>query len=107
MGVIEDYQQALRDREAARSAATSIAGIVRQAGAAMEHWTEVMVSNLPPGDWPADIVLRRSTKTINGATWPTAEQIAKAFIGYHQAAKSAQESFERIPLEQRIGLEKP
>lgn len=105
--VITAYQNALREVDRASKEAARLAKIVEEAGRALTYWGRVMVVNSPGGIYPPRIANAPYTSRIDAGTWPTAEQIHKALVAYHEARTAQQSAWDAIPEADRVGLTPP
>ncbi|MBA3530578.1 MAG: hypothetical protein H0T73_01465 [Ardenticatenales bacterium] len=103
---ISNYQRAIAALQAASARAEQYGALVTQTATSLREWKKVVMTNVE-GEFPADLVAGRNTKSINGVDWPTAQQLADTLLNYHNAKKAVDTAWQAISEEQRQILQPP
>jgi len=97
---IAEYQTATQKFEAAVRKAEQVVQTITDAAAKLRDWRHVGVSNINVG-------LPLTANAINGAIWPTAQQLAEALADYHSTLHEVGNAYRRIPTQQRQVIQPP
>lgn len=88
------YAGALAKLEQTKKHMEAMAEVVRQASAILYQWRTIKVTHVAGANSLPGV---RPTGTIDGARWPTAEQLAGGITAYYQALQEARDAHEAIP----------
>jgi hypothetical protein len=97
---IESYQAAMNEYDAAKQKCQQLSNFISQAAKILHNWPKATVANVT-GNFPPELVTRRSEASINGKDWPTAQQIADALCDFHAKQLAMSNAYDRIPQSQR------
>lgn len=103
---VQLYQSKLRAKKDAEAMAEEMVFRVRSFSDRLKDWKRTVVSNMP-GVYPASLTFNRSTPSIDGNTWPTAQQVNEALGMYHTAVSELMSAWTAIPEERKEGLMPP
>jgi hypothetical protein len=105
---ISTYQRAMQKYESARKAADELAKKITEAADMLTFgkWTQVVMSGWKES-YPPELLSIPYPSIIDSNQWPTAEQLHKTLIEWHQAEFDLKTAFEALPENQRSALKHP
>lgn len=99
---IADYQEARRNFAAAKAHAEEVCKVVTDAGQVLRNWPWVGISNKADANFPTG-----SKWYIDATKWPRIDDLTKSMQLAHEAHWALQNAWERIPAQDREGLQSP
>jgi hypothetical protein len=91
------FSAAMAELDAATAVVKNMIQLIENGARVLQKWQTVAVVNIPEGNSLPGI---RPSGTINGLTWPTAQELGDALTRYHAALKKAQHAW--TPLSDQI-----
>jgi hypothetical protein len=98
------YLDALRELQQREGEVLRMVSIIQRAAKCLEHWKAVYVLNTGAG-FPKEVTM--VGRSIDASTWPTAQQLADALAGWHEAAEITRTTWARLPREMRSSMPPP
>jgi len=103
---VTTYQEAVREHDAKTVEVTKLLEVIQRAHRAFStNWWQVRPEGGPKYELPIGIAT--SGRTIDLASWPTADDIARLLSEWHWLRQEVQKAWNAIPGERRSGLQEP
>lgn len=101
---VDAYLDARRALAATTDRVQKMVRTIQAAASKLSAWDGVTITNsgvvFPKG-------VAQKNRIIDGQEWPTAEQLAKALAGWHDACRKAEIAWDMVSEADRVGLQPP
>jgi hypothetical protein len=103
-GTVQSYLQARRELERREREVLRLVHTVQRAAGVLERWQCAEVTNVGLG-FPKEVSILG--RTIDGASWPSARDLAEALVAWHEAYEAALIAWNTLPPGAREPLPRP
>jgi hypothetical protein len=103
---IEDYKAAGQEHRDALERCKIMVERIRKGAEILKQWETAVIANVQ-AVFPDSAGFRRPTMQIDGANWPTGQQLGEALAAYHSTREKVFRKFDAIPEPEREILQGP
>lgn len=100
---IKSYLELKRRLQAANDRVEKMVRTIQEADAKLRAWDTLCITNCGV-EFPIELTNGRK---FDAQTWPSAQELAKALVGWHEARRLAENAWQMVPSEERVGLQPP
>ena len=100
---IRSYLEVKRVLQAATGRVEKMVRTIEEAAAKLRAWDLLCMTNCGV-EFPPE---QTNGRKFDAKDWPTAPELAKALVAWHEARRAAEKAWQQIPQDDRVGLQLP